>query len=120
MNGNNSQMASSPKARTLRELYGKTTRAWEQSTAPIVRFWAENGQCWGFPFFSLVAARYMPSQERLILYWSLGTLGITGPKALEFYDDFANHRATLLKADGKDILSVKLVLNAERAEDAEP
>jgi hypothetical protein len=45
--------------------------------------------------------------------------GITGPKALEFYDDFANHRATLLKADGKDILSVKLILNAERAEEAE-
>jgi hypothetical protein len=54
----------------------------EQSTAPIVRFWAENAQCLGFPFFSLVAARYIPSQERLILYWSLGTLGITGPKAL--------------------------------------
>jgi hypothetical protein len=44
----------------------------------------------------------------------------TDPKALEFYDDFANHNATLLEADGKDILSVKLVLNAEKAEEAEP
>jgi hypothetical protein len=112
-------MATPPKARTLRELYGKPIRAWEQSTSPIVRFWTENGQCWGFPFFSLVAARYIANQERLVLYWSLGTLGIIGPKALEFYDDFANHRATLLKADGKDILSVKLILNAERAEEAE-
>jgi hypothetical protein len=67
-----------------------------------------------------VAARYIPSQERLILYWPSGTFGITGPKKLEFYDDFANHRATLLKADANDILSVELVLGAEMAEDAEP
>src|SRR6202043_3194166 len=52
--------------------------------------------------------------------WSVKfcTLVIAGPKFLEFYDDFCNHRATSLKADGKDILEVKMLLNAERAQDA--
>jgi hypothetical protein len=40
----------------------------------------------------------------------VGTLVIAGPKVLDFYDDFCNHRATLVKADGKDILSVTLLL----------
>jgi hypothetical protein len=43
----------------------------------------------------------------------LGTIVVTGPKTLEFYEQFSNHRATLLRADGKDILSVKLHLNSE-------
>jgi hypothetical protein len=37
-----------------------------------------------------------------------------GSKVLEFYEAFAKQRATLLKADGKDILSVKMHLNSER------
>ena len=35
------------------------------------------------------------------------------PKTLEFYEQFSNHRATLLRADGKDILSVRMHLNSE-------
>ena len=35
-----------------------------------------------------------------------------GPKTLEFYEQFSDHRATLVKADGKDILSVRMHLNA--------
>ena len=47
-----------------------------------------------------------------------GTLVVAGPKVLEFYDDLCNHRATSLKSDGKDILAVTMVLNAERDVDA--
>jgi hypothetical protein len=36
---------------------------------------------------------------------------IVGSKAAVFHEDFTNHRATLLKADGKEILSVKVILN---------
>jgi len=48
-------------------------------------------------------------------------LAVTGPKALEFYDQISNHRATVIKSDKKDILSVKTHLNSERQpeEDAE-
>jgi hypothetical protein len=44
----------------------------------------------------------------------LGTIVVTGPKALEFYEQFSNHRATLIRPDGKDILSVRMHLNSER------
>jgi hypothetical protein len=33
---------------------------------------------------------------------------------LAFYEAFAKQRATLLKADGKDILPLKMVLNADK------
>jgi predicted nucleotidyltransferase len=36
-----------------------------------------------------------------------------GPKSLEFYEQFSNHRAMLIKADGKDILSVRMHINSE-------
>jgi hypothetical protein len=44
----------------------------------------------------------------------LGTIVVTGPKTLEFYEQFSNHRATLLRADGKNIVSVRMHLNSER------
>jgi hypothetical protein len=47
----------------------------------------------------------------------LGTLVIARPKALDFYGDFCSQRATSLKADGKDIDSVRMLLNS--AEDTE-
>jgi hypothetical protein len=50
--------------------------------------------------------------------WTLGTLIVAGPKVLEFYDDFCNHRATSLKADGKDIRAVTMVLNVKCDMDA--
>ena len=49
----------------------------------------------------------------MLIDWPLGTIVIAGPKALEFYEQFSNHRATLIRADGKDILSVKMHLNSE-------
>jgi hypothetical protein len=51
-------------------------------------------------------------EQILSLDWPLGTVVVTGPKTLDFYNAFCNHRATSLKADGKDILSVRMVLNS--------
>jgi hypothetical protein len=65
-----------------------------------------------------VAARFVPHSQpsqRLILYFPVATIWVTGgPKVLEFYEALAKQRATLLKADGKDILSIKVHLNSER------
>jgi hypothetical protein len=104
----------------LKELYSKPRRstAWESEQADVIRFWTDNGNSWGFLFHHLTAISYSARHERLLITWTLGTLLIAGPKVLEFYDDFCNHRATSLKADGKDILSVTIVLNAERDVDA--
>jgi hypothetical protein len=49
----------------------------------------------------------------LCLYWPLGTVLITGPKVLNFYAAFCAHRATCLKADGKDITDLKVILNGD-------
>jgi hypothetical protein len=51
----------------------------------------------GFPFFSLSVSRYFGDKETLCLYWPLGTVVITGPKALDFYAGFCAHRATSVK-----------------------
>ena len=46
------------------------------------------------------------------------TVVIKGPKVLDFYAGFCAHRATCLKADGKDITDLHLILNGDsNAED---
>jgi hypothetical protein len=49
----------------------------------------------------------------------LKTGHITGPKVLDFYAGFCAHRATCLKADGKDIAELKLLLNGNCTEQNE-
>ena len=105
--------------RSLHELYGEKERPWSEKTEPIIRFWeSESGECWGLPFFSLSAARFVlhsqPYSQRLILYFPVATIWVTGgPKVLEFNEALAKQRATSLKADGKDIQSVRMHLNSE-------
>ena len=68
-----------------------------------------------FSFICSLRSHPQPHSQRLILYFTLATIRVTGgSKVLEFYEAFAKQRATLLKADGKDILSVKMHLNSER------
>jgi hypothetical protein len=95
--------------RSLKEQFSRSSEAWKEQSDPIFRFW-EEGDWWGFPIFSLSASRYFGDKETLCLYWPLGTVVITGPKVLDFYAGFCAHRATCLKADGKDITDLKLIL----------
>ena len=55
-------------------------------------------------------------------YWPLGTVVIAGPKVLDFYAGFCAHRATCLKADGKDIKVLNLILsgNSDDASETDP
>lgn len=54
-------------------------------------------------------------QQRLLMDCSIGSVVVIGPKAWDFYDAFCSRRATMLKADGKDILNVTIVLRGEAA-----
>ena len=112
MNDNNQRRP----APALKELYSKPRRssAWESEQADIIRFWTYDGNSWGFLFHYLTAIQYSATHERLLITWALGTLIIAGPKVLELYEDFCNYRATPLKSDGKDILAVTILLDAER------
>src|ERR1700738_3996968 len=96
-------------ARSSKEQFSKGSEARKEQSDPIFRFSTE-GDWWGFPFFSLSASRYFGDQETLCLYWPLVTVVITGPKVLNFYAGFCAHRATCLKADGKDIIGLQAPL----------
>ena len=111
MNGNNVQT----RVPTLKDLYGpkQSSLPWEEHQAEIVRFWTDSGDSWGFLFHHVSGTYFSAKEQRLLIDWPLGTIVVTGPKTLEFYEQFSNHRATLLRADGKDILSVKVHLNSE-------
>jgi hypothetical protein len=65
----------------------------------------------GDPFFSLSPSRYFGDKEKLCLYWPLETVVSAGPKVLDFYAGFCARRATCLKADGKDIKVLNLILS---------
>jgi hypothetical protein len=108
MNGNTIGVT----ARSLKEQFSRSSEAWKEQSDPIFRFWTE-GDCWGFPFFSISTSRYFGDEGTLCLYWPLGTVVIAGPKALDFYAGFCAHRASCLKADGKDITNLKLILNGD-------
>ena len=73
----------------------------------------DSGACWGFSFHHVSGTYFSATEQRLLIDWPLGTIVVTGAKALEFYEQFSNHRATLIRADGKGILSVRMHLNSE-------
>ena len=58
-------------------------------------------------------SRYFGDKETLCVYWPLGTVVIAGPTVLDFYAGFCAHRATCLKADGKDIKVLNLILSGD-------
>jgi hypothetical protein len=53
----------------------------------------------------------------LLIQFGIGTIVVTGPKAWDFYEQFCKNRATLLKADGKDISAVTMAINSRRNDD---
>jgi hypothetical protein len=65
----------------------------------------------GVSRFIVLGTHYNPKHESLLIQFAFGTIVVTGPKAWDFYDRFCSHRATLLKADGKDITAVTIALN---------
>jgi hypothetical protein len=76
---------------SLKEQYGPKSQAWQEQQSP---------------------SHYDPEHQSLLMDWALGTIIVTGPKAWDFYDLFCSHRATLLRADGKDILGVTMALDS--------
>jgi hypothetical protein len=52
--------------------------------ADVIRFWTDDGDCWGFLFHHLTATHYSARNQRLLIDWALGTLVVAGPKVLDF------------------------------------
>jgi hypothetical protein len=105
-----------PAAPSLRSMYEAPRRseAWELGVPEIVKFWADDGCCYGFMWHALSSAVYIPEHQRLMLGYGLGALVITGPKIADFFEDFCSRKVVSVKADGKDLLSVVLHLRTEK------
>ena len=96
------------------EQFGAKSQPWEkQESTAIVRFWCSDSACWGIPFSQIVGTRYDPEQQRLLIECSIGTIVVIGPKAWDFYDAFCDQKATLIKADGSEILTVTMVVRGD-------
>jgi len=103
---------------SLREQYGPKSTAWtEGHFPPIVRFWTDDGSCWGVPFHQVIAMNYNPRERALVIHWSLGSILVTGPKTETFFDQFCEHKVALVRADGKDIVRVRMALREDRGEE---
>src|ERR1700747_1529644 len=74
---------------SLREQYGPKSTAWtEGHFPPIVRFWTDDGGCWGVPCHQVIAMNYNPRAQTLLIHWSLGSILLTGSKAEAFFERF--------------------------------
>ena len=95
----------------------RKSQAWEPGSPEIVRFITDEGVSYGFLWHVLIFGAYVPEHETLFLQYGTGTIIIAGPKAEEFWEDFAQRKATSIKADGADILSVTMSLRKGKEED---
>ena len=100
------------RTQTLREQFSQPT-CWEATQPPesIIRFCVDSGEIWGLPAFGVIGCCYHPDKEMMSIGYGMGTIIIKGPTTLKFYEDFCRGKATMLRADGKDILSVSFVLS---------
>ena len=96
---------------TIKSLRPLVNRApcWESEHEPVITFFTDGGDEWGFPFFGLLAAQYTPRDQTLALQWQGAQVRIQGPRARDFFIAFAKGSATGIKANGADILSVQLI-----------
>jgi hypothetical protein len=95
--------------KSLRPLVNRSP-CWESEHEPVITFLTDGGDEWGFPFFGLLAAQYMPRNQTLILQWQGAQVRIQGPRAHDFFAAFAKGSATGIKANDEDILSVQVIL----------
>jgi hypothetical protein len=95
--------------KSLRPLVNRAP-CWESEHEPVITFFTDDGDVWGFPFFGLLAAQYTARNHTLALQWQGSQVRIQGPRTRDFFMAFAKGSATGIKANGEDILSVQVIL----------
>jgi hypothetical protein len=90
----------------LQDLVGSD--AWSNGQEPSTFFTLDDGQHMSWVYSHYVKA--ICKEDELVIEWPQASIYITGPKVGELHKDFAKGRATHIKADGVDILSVKVIL----------
>ena len=83
---------------TLKEQFGPKSQAWqEQQSPPIVRFWCDDGACWGVPFIQVALTHYNPDKQTLLIHCVSGTIIVTGQRPGTSTTDFAATRQPFSK-----------------------
>lgn len=103
-------------ALSLREQYAKPRRsaAWDIGECEIVRFWANDGNCYGLMFHHLGLSVYLSDRRGLMINCAFGTILITGERVLDFWDDLCTRKVSAVRVDGKDITSIALQVRSEK------
>jgi hypothetical protein len=92
-------------------------RAWQTGRCNLVQFWTNEGRCHLFSTFQLVAGTY-DGKGRLVLYTPAGiSIEITGPDVGRLVKDLAIDGIVSVRADGKGILSVAVIVPDEPESD---
>jgi hypothetical protein len=89
----------------LQDLVGSD--AWTTINEPSTLFTLDDGRevSWLYTHYTMATRE----GDRLIIQWPRASVEITGPKVGDLLRDFCRGRATHIKSDGIDILSVGLV-----------
>ncbi|SRR6266436_2327992 len=113
---------SEPLYPSLREQYAKPRRsaAWDLGEYEIIRFWADDGNCYGFMFHHLGLSVYLSDQRGLVINCAFGTILISGPRILDFWDDLCARKVSAVRVDGKDITSIALHARSDKEEQKTP
>jgi hypothetical protein len=90
----------------LQDLVGSD--AWSNVQEPSTFFTLDDGQQMSWVYLHHVKA--ICKEDELVIEWPRASIHITGPKVGELHKDFSKGHATHIKADGVDILSVKVIL----------
>ena len=92
----------------MRELHEQPSKCWTREYKRVIRFWVSETELWAFPFSSLLGCNQ--DEKEVSIGFPLGTIEVTGPMKDRFLEDFCDNYATDLKADGTDIISVRLLM----------
>jgi hypothetical protein len=83
------------------------SQAWEtKEHSPIIQFWTDDGQVYGFEYNHLRYTHHNRDTGLLLIYWAPGYIAMRGEKIESFIEQFSEHGIRSIKSFGHDIQSV--------------
>jgi hypothetical protein len=61
-----------------------------------VRFWTDDGSCYGIPFYQVIAMNYRPRAQNAFDSFCLGSILVSGSKTEAFLSGFCEHKIALV------------------------
>jgi hypothetical protein len=90
----------------LNRIGGGVDKAWQEGRAPIVRFVTDDQKIVGVMFHHITRTYEDPVIQALLVSTSAGIFELRGPQVGLYHEKLAQGAADLVKANGKEIISV--------------